>query len=83
MAVANELRKESFRLLKKNFLLSNKLYKIFNKNIVKLSYSRISNVTNLINKSNSKKLKNKQHTEFPNCINGMSIYPRMYELSQL
>ena len=58
MAVTNELRKEFFKLLKKNFPPSNNQYKIFNKNNVKLSYSSIPNVANLINRINSKKLRN-------------------------
>ena len=58
MAVAYKLRKEFFRLLKKNFPLSNKLYKIFNKNTVKLNYY-MPNVSNLINKSNTEKLYDK------------------------
>ena len=54
MVVVNELRKEFFRLLKKNFLPSSNLYKIFNKKTIKLSYSYMPNVENLINKSNTK-----------------------------
>ena len=56
MAIANKIGKEFFRLLKKNFLLLNNLYKIFNRNMIKLSYSTMPHVTSLINKSNNKKL---------------------------
>ena len=48
MARDNELGKELFRLLKKNFPLTNKLHKIFNKNTVRLNYSCMPNVANLI-----------------------------------
>ena len=65
MAVANKIGKEFFTLLKKNFPSSSNLYKIFNKNTVKLSNSCILNEVNLINKSNMKKLKNNQCTEPP------------------
>ena len=39
--------------------LTSSWHKIFNKNNIKLSYSCMSNVANLINKSNTKKLMNK------------------------
>ena len=51
MAIANKIGKE-FRLLKKNFLLSNSLYKIFNRNMVKLSF--MPYVASLINKNSIK-----------------------------
>ena len=66
MAVANKLGKQFFEFLK-NFPLSSNLYKIFNRNTIKLSYSCMPNVPNLINKSNIKKLGNKQTIE-PCCI---------------
>ena len=50
MVGANILEKKFFRLLKKNFPLLSNLYKIFNKNNVKSSYSCIPNVENLSNK---------------------------------
>ena len=55
-AVANKLGKKFFELLKKNCLPSNKLYKIFNKNTVKLNYSCMPNVATFMN---TKKLNNK------------------------
>ena len=71
MTVASKLGKEFFRLLKKNFPPSNNLYKIFNKNCVKLSYRYMHNVVNLIDRSNTKILEIKQQTEpsKSNCIN--------------
>ena len=52
---SDKLEKEFLRLSKKNFPLLSILYKIFNKNNVKLNYSCMLNVENLINKSNTKK----------------------------
>ena len=60
MAITNKIGKEFFRLLKKNFPPSSSLYKIFNRNTIKLSYNTKPNVTS--NKSNIKKLKNNQRT---------------------
>ena len=53
--------------MEKNFPLSSSLYKIFNWNTVKLSYNLMPNVTSLINKSNTKKQMNNQHTESSRC----------------
>ena len=54
-AAADKIGKKFFRLLKKNFPSSSSLYKIFNKNTVKLSYSCMPHVATLIDKSNTKK----------------------------
>ena len=67
MAVASKIGKNFFKILKKNFPPSNILYKIFNRNTVKLSYSCMSNVASLISGINSKKLKKKQIAETPKC----------------
>ena len=67
MAVANKIGKEFFRLLKKNFLSSNSLYKISHRSTIKLSYSTLPKVASLINKSNIKKHRNNQHNETPKC----------------
>ena len=56
MEVVNNLGKEFFKLLKKNFPSGNPLHKIFNKNCVKLSYSCMPNINGIINKSNIAKL---------------------------
>ena len=50
MAVKNKLESDFFKMLKKHFPPTNKLYKIFNKNTIKLSHSSMSNVTSNINK---------------------------------
>ena len=61
MALANKLRKEFFRLSKKNFPPSSNLYKIFNQNYVKLSYCFMTNVANVM--SDTKNLRNKQRIQ--------------------
>ena len=50
MEVVNNLGKEFFKLLKRNFPSENPLHKIFNKNCVKLSYSCMPNINGIINK---------------------------------
>ena len=67
MCVTNNRGKEFLKILWKNFFPVSSLYKIFNKNDGKLSYSCMPNVANLINKSNTKKLMNKQHKEPSKC----------------
>ena len=56
MDVVNNLGKEFFKLLKRNFPSENPLHKIFNKNCVKLSYSCMPNINGILNKSNIAKL---------------------------
>ena len=52
MEVVNNLGKEFFKLLKRNFPSGSSLHKIFNKNFIKLSYSCMPNINGIINKSN-------------------------------
>ena len=54
MYLANNIVKDFFKILWNNFSPTSTLYKIFNKNNIKLSYSCMPNVGNLINKSNKK-----------------------------
>ena len=49
MAVVNKTGREFSRLLEKNFPPSNSLFKIFNRNMVKLCFSAMSDVASLIN----------------------------------
>ena len=69
MCLANNIGKEFFEIFSKNFPPMSRLHIIFNNNKVKLSW--MASVANLIDKSNTKKLMNKQHKEPPkcNCIN--------------
>ena len=48
----NNVGKEFFKLLKRNFPATDPLHKIFNKNSIKLSYSCMPNINDIINKSN-------------------------------
>ena len=41
MEVVNNLGKEFFKILKRNFPSGSQLYKIFNKNCIKLSYRKL------------------------------------------
>ena len=52
MTVANKIEKNFFRLLKKNFSPSSSIYKIFNRNTIKLSYNTMPDAASLINQSN-------------------------------
>ena len=67
MEVVNNLGKEFFKLLKRNFPSGNPLYKIFNKNCVKLSYSCMPNINGIINKSNIAKLSKEKNKVIAKC----------------
>ena len=67
MEVVNNLGKEFFTLLKRNFPSGNPLYKIFNKDCVKLSYSCMPNINSIINKSNRAKLNKEKNKVIAKC----------------
>ena len=67
MEVVNNLGKEFFKLLKRNFPATDPLHKIFNKNSIKLSYSCMPNINSIINKSNIMKLNKEKHKETSKC----------------
>ena len=67
MEVVNKFGSEFFKLLKRNFPVTNPQNKIFNKNNIKLSYSCIPNINSIINKSNTIKLNKEQYNEAPKC----------------
>ena len=67
MEVINNLGKEFFKLLKRNFPATDPLHKIFNKNSIKLSYSCMPNINSIINKSNIMKLSKEKHKETAKC----------------
>ena len=67
MEVVDKLGSEFFKLLKRNFPVTNPLNKIFNKNNIKLSYSCMPNINSIINKSNTIKLNKEQYNEKPKC----------------
>ena len=67
MEVVNNLGKEFFKLLKRNFPSGNPLHKILNKNCAKLSYSCIPNINGIINKSNIAKLSKEKNKVIAKC----------------
>ena len=67
MEVVNKLDREFFKLLKRNFPITNPLHKIFNTNNIKLSYSCIPNINSIINKFNIMKLNKENRNEAPKC----------------
>ena len=67
MEVVNNLGKEFFKLLKRNFPSGSPLHKIFNKNCVKLSYSCMPNINGIINRSNIAKLSKEKNKVIAKC----------------
>ena len=67
MEVVNNLGKEFFKLLKRNFPRGSQLHKIFNKNCVKLSYSCMPNINGIINRRNITKLSTKKNKVIDKC----------------
>ena len=67
MEVINNFGKEFFNLLKRNFPATDPLHKIFNKNSIKLSYSCMPDINNIINKSNMMKLSKEKDKETAKC----------------
>ena len=66
--VKTNIGKEFLKIIAKCFPRSNKLYKIFNKNTLKLSYSCMPNVKSLIAGSNKRlRRKNNNHVEERKC----------------
>ena len=65
--VVNNLGKEFFKLLKRNFPSWSPLHKIFNKNCVKLSYSCRPNINGFINRSNRAKLSKEKNKVIAKC----------------
>ena len=61
--VKNNLGKEFLTLVSKHFKKDHKLYKIFNRKTIKISYSCMSNMKNIIQGHNSKILNNLEHKE--------------------
>ena len=56
--VATNIGREFLRILSKNFPLKHRYHKIFNRNTVKISYSCLPNMSNIIKNHNSKVLAN-------------------------
>ena len=67
MEVVNNLGKEFFKILKRNFPSGSQLHKIFNKNCLKVSYSCMPNINGIINRCNIAKLGTKKHKVIDKC----------------
>ena len=68
--VKTHIGKIFFKLLNKHFPKSNKLYKIFNRNTVKISYSCMKNLNSIISSHNALQLKTKNDSNgLCNCRN--------------
>ena len=73
--VKKNIGKIFFKLLHKHFPKSNKLYKIFNRNTVKISYSCMKNLNSIISSHNALQLKTtNDNNRLCNCRNQES-YP--------
>ena len=67
-SVRTKIGKQFFNLISMHFPRGSKLAKIFNKNTIKLSYSCLPNMKNIINSHNRKILKKKNSlTKYCNC----------------
>ena len=69
MNVKTNIGRIFFKLMKKHFPKNNQLYKIFNKNNVKLSYSCTRNMGKIISAHNNSIVNNKIQTYSCNCRN--------------
>ena len=68
--VKTNVGKIFFKLLHKHFPKSNKLYKIFNRNTVKISYSCMKNLNSILSSHNTLQLKTKHdNNRLCNCRN--------------
>ena len=57
LSIKTNVAKTFLKLLKQHFLKSSRLHKIFNKNVVKVSYSCMSNMSSIISLHNKRLLK--------------------------
>ena len=65
--VKKKIGKEFFKLICKHFPRNHSFSKIFNLNTIKISYSSMKNMKNLIKQHNAKVLKNQEHPEKRSC----------------
>ena len=62
-----KIGKEFFKLIRKHFPINRGFRKIFNLNAIKISYSSMNNMENLIKQHNARVLKNQEHSEKRSC----------------
>ena len=65
--VKTNIGKELLKLIHKYFLRNHSFRKIFNLNTIKISYSSMKNMKNLIKQHNARVLKNQEHSEKRSC----------------
>ena len=65
--VKTKIGKEFFKLIRKHFPINRGFRKIFNLNTIKISYSSMNNMENLIKQHNARVLKNQEHSEKRSC----------------
>ena len=65
--VKTNIGKEFFKLIRKDFPRNHSFRKIFNLNTIKISYSSMKNMKNLIKQHNARVLKNHEHSEKRSC----------------
>ena len=65
--IKTNVGKEFFKLIRKHFPRNHRFSKIFNLNTIKISYSSMKNIKNLIKQHNARVLKNQEHSEKRSC----------------
>ena len=65
--VTTNVGKEIFKLIRKHFPRNYNFRKIFNLNTIRISYSSMKNMKNLIKQHNARVLKNQEHSEKRSC----------------
>ena len=65
--VNTNIGKEFFKLIRKHFPRNHSFGKIFNLNTIKISYSSMKNMKNLIKEHNATVLRNEEHSEKRSC----------------
>ena len=65
--VNTNIGKEFFKLIRKHFPRNHSFDKIFNLNTIKIRYSSMKNIKNLIKQHNATVLKNQEHSEKGSC----------------
>ena len=69
--VKTNIVKEFFKLIRKHFPRNHSFRKIFNLNTIKISYSSMKNMKNLIKQHNTRVLENQEHSEKRSCNCGV------------
>ena len=65
--VKTDIGKEFFKLIRKHFPRNHSFSKMFNLNTIKISYSSMKNMKNLVKQHNARVLKNQEHSKKRSC----------------